>query len=629
MLENRTDSILVISDDGIIRYANQAAEALFQRKRGKLVGQFFGIPAIYDETIEVDIVSSNLQLTSTDMRAVKIEFEDSFSVMVTLTDITKRQNSVSAQQESAACFRSIFENLDDGIVIIDEQGTIKSISPAAEQIFDYTAQELLGECISSLVLVGGNKSKQHDTWLSAHLKSDGNEGIEKEPCELIGIRKNGERFPIELSVYEMQLRERKEFVGVIVDITDRKESEKQLFQLQKMEAVGQLTSGVAHDFNNILGVALGNMELLYESLPNDNEMKAYVNSAMEAITHGAGLTKQLLAFSRRKEFEHEVLKVNKLIIEMSEMLRLTLGEGIRVNTKLSGNLDLIKVDPVQLESVILNLSINSRDAMNGNGSLLIETSNVDFGSDHAGNRPCTGVRSHVCISVTDTGIGMSEDVLGKIFQPFFTTKEVGKGTGLGLSMVSSFVKQSHGHIEVSSEMGFGTQIRIYLPACDQGEASVDSRASESWAPFIGQGKTVLLVKDEEPIQETTASMLENIGFTVLCAADGSSALVMLRNSPTVDLLLTDMVIPGGISGHELALKVREELPNLPVVIASGYSREAPRDGHIFPLLKKPYTKQDLRLILSQIFDSKRQIPKGVLYKHSQLKHETKQESKWS
>ncbi len=602
MLENLADAILVISDEGKIQFVNQAAEALFHRNRDELIGQHFGFPVIYDAMIEINIVAPNLSITFAEMRAVKFELEDSPCVVASLRDISELRNSYAALQESSGRIRGIFENVNNGIVTIDERGIVKTINPAAELMFGYTALEIIGKNVSRLV--GGADSDKHDAWISAYIDSGERKIIGKKSRELSGLRKSGENFPIELSVSEMQLGEIREFVGVIVDITDRKETQNQLFQSQKMEAVGQLTGGIAHDFNNILGVVLGNMELLYESLPDDEEIKAYVDRAMEAIMLGAGLTKQLLAFSRRQELEPKVLDVNKLVMEMDKMLRLTLGEAVEIKTELGDNIDLIKADPSQLESMILNLSINSRDAMNGIGHLLIETSNEDLDSDYVELHPYANTGPHVCISVTDTGTGMPEDVLAKIFQPFFTTKAEGKGTGLGLSMVFGFVKQSGGHIDVSSEMGYGTRIRIYLPACDEVGAAIDSEKNELWSPHLGRGKTVLLVEDEKLLRETTTLMLKEQGYTVLSADDGPSALELLLDSPRVDLLFTDMVLPGGITGHELALKVLEFLPELPVLLSSGYSRDTIRGGRLFSFLQKPYTDQELYLAIGELLDTK-------------------------
>jgi CheY-like chemotaxis protein len=310
-----------------------------------------------------------------------------------------------------------------------------------------------------------------------------------------------------------------------------------------------------------------------------------------------------LAFSRRQELEPKVLDANEFVTNMENILRRTLGNHIKIQTNLATNLGRIKADPAQLESAILNLAINARDAMPEGGQLLIETSNETFDAAYAERYADAQPGPHVCISVTDSGTGIPADKIKSIFQPFFTTKEVGKGTGLGLSMVFGFVRQSGGHINVYSEVGQGTRFRLCLPHTDDQPARAGNNSFPD-APLQTGSGIILLIEDEAQVRETTALLLEDLGYTVIAAADGPSALQSLEVQPDVDLLFTDMVMPGGMNGHQLAEAVHQRLPDLPVLLTSGYPRDAFAEGRKFPLLNKPYTNQGLAQAIHLALDTK-------------------------
>jgi PAS domain S-box-containing protein len=332
------------------------------------------------------------------------------------------------------------------------------------------------------------------------------------------------------------------------DTTERDAIEEQLRQAQKMEAVGQLTGGVAHDFNNLLQVVLGNLDGLRRrvdasAVPTRSEITRSVEGAIRGAERAASLTQQLLAFSRRQPLEPRAIDVNRLVTGMSELLRLTLGESISIKTTLSGELWRVYADANQLENSIINLAVNARDAMTNGGILKIESANANLEVDTA-EQLAVQPAQYVMLAISDTGTGMAEEVIASAFEPFFTTKDVGQGTGLGLSQVYGFVKQSNGHVKIDSELGKGTTVRIYLPRL-AGDAAVGEDVAVSLAPFGDGSEIVLLVEDDEAVRELNATMLRELNYPVIEAAEGTRALQIIEMVPNIRLLFTDVGLPGG------------------------------------------------------------------------------------
>ena len=388
-------------------------------------------------------------------------------------------------------------------------------------------------------------------------------------------------------------------LGVETDITERKQLEEQFRQAHKMEAVGRLAGGVAHDFNNVLTIIRAQTEFLVADLAVNSPHRADILEIQDAADRAAAFTRQLLAFSRRQLLQSEVLDLNGVITGMEMMLRRLVGEDIVVLTKLHSGLPLIWADPAQLQQVLLNLAVNSRDAMPNGGTLLVETTVVDLDEHYPRQHPSAKAGVHVVMAVTDTGCGMDAATRARIFEPFFTTKEPGKGTGLGLSTVYGIVKQSDGHIWVYSEPGRGTTFKLYFPP--HYGAVQASQPERPAAPALDQGATILLVEDERPVRATVRRLLERHGYDVLEAANGQDALQLVSSrSSEIDLVLSDMVMPG-MSGMELADRVRGLSPKLPVLLMTGYTEEAltragerPDDEQI---LEKPFT---LRTMLEKV-----------------------------
>ncbi len=394
-------------------------------------------------------------------------------------------------------------------------------------------------------------------------------------------------------------------MGITQDITERKQAEEQLRQAQKMEAVGQLTGGVAHDFNNLLSVVLGNVGLLEEGLARDPGQELPLEAIRRAVLRGAALTQRLLAYSRQQPLQPKVIDLSTLVDGMMDMLRRTLGETIKIETVAAADLQKTFADPGQVENALLNLAINARDAMPDGGTLRIEVANAELDALPSGEWADAVPGNYVVLSVSDTGIGMSPDVAEHCFEPFFTTKDVGKGSGLGLSMIYGFVRQSGGHIAVDSQEGLGTTLRIYLPQASPGDARAepDPAVEEPRA----RGEVVLVVEDDPDVRELSVNLLGHLGYQVLEAEDGRSALAALREAPRVDLLLTDAVLPGGMSGPQFLEEATRLRGNLKALLMSGYPlKVVEQQGEIhsgIELLQKPFHRLDLAQKIRSVLDS--------------------------
>jgi len=396
--------------------------------------------------------------------------------------------------------------------------------------------------------------------------------------------------------------------GIMFDITEHKRLEEQFLQVQKMEAVGRLAGGVAHDFNNMLVVITGYSELLLQREPADKEQRRhYVSEIHRAGERAAGLTRQLLAFSRKQILQLEVLNLNEVVINMEKMLRRLIGEDIELLTKPAAELGQVKADPGQLEQVLMNLAINARDAMPNGGTLIIETANVELDELYARQYIEVSPGPYVMLAVSDTGIGMSKETLPHLFEPFFTTKEKGKGTGLGLATVYGIIKQSGGHIAVYSEPGYGTIFRVYLPRLKDAIEPVKELLPLD-PETLAASETILVVEDEAVVRQLISSVLSELGYTVLEAVNGSEALQLCQQHPApIHLLLTDMVMPGGLNGRELAKQLQQEYPALKVLYMSGYTDNAIASQGVLEteiaFLQKPFTAIALQRKVREVLNA--------------------------
>lgn len=501
-----------------------------------------------------------------------------------------------------AHFRSILQTVPEAMVVIDEVGTITSFSTTAEDLFGYDADEVEGRNVSMLMPQPDRDS--HDNYIRNYLRT-GQRRIIGLGRVVKGLRKDGSTFPMELAVGEAISNGRRIFTGFIRDLTSRHKIEEELRQAQKMEAIGQLTGGLAHDFNNLLTIISGNLEML-EMRVKDPKAQALLRDAQGATDDGAKLTGQLLAFGRRQPLNPRLTDLGQMVSSFSELIRRTIGDTINLRTVIKDGANEALVDASQLQNALLNLTLNARDAMPGGGQLTIEVARTHLDFDYAQMYPQVRAGDYVLVSVTDTGLGMSEEVKQRAFEPFFTTKTMGAGTGLGLSMVYGFVRQSGGHIQIYSEPGQGTSIRLFLPAAqeDAGSESTTSEGPVQGFDFPGGTETILVVEDDPRVRRVAVARLETMGYTVHQASNGIEALDVLENQPGIALVFTDIAMPG-MSGDQLAVKVRERWPHIHILFTSGYAEPEVAGKQLAAdasWLKKPYTARELGVQLRELLD---------------------------
>jgi len=518
--------------------------------------------------------------------------------------LERRVAEVTVQvREREARLRGVLENVADGIITIDGQGVIDGFSRSAELLFGHMAEQVMGRNVS--MLMPEPHDREHDSYIQSYLHTSEGRIIGIAPREVVALRADGSRFPMEISVSEADFNGKCMFIAVVRDLSQRKETEKQLRQAQKMEAIGHLTGGVAHDFNNLLTAIQGNLELMAEYVVSGSEARRLLDAALGATLRGADLTQRLLAFSRKQTLRPEALDVNRLVSGMNELFAHTIGEDIQIELVLAGGLWRAVVDPSQLENALLNLAINARDAMPAGGKLTLETANTRLDDAYADAHDEVRPGQYVMVAVTDTGTGIQPEVLEHAFEPFYTTKEVGKGSGLGLSMVYGFVKQSAGHVKIYSEVGEGTTVKLYLPRATGPDRELAAAEPRAAAQSIGD-ETILVVEDDADVRAFVTAALGILGYRVLKAEDGPAALALLEQVPHLDLLLTDVVLPGGVNGRQVADLARRRFPALKVLYTSGYTDNAVVHHGILDagaeMLAKPYTREILARKVRGVLD---------------------------
>jgi PAS domain S-box-containing protein len=491
----------------------------------------------------------------------------------------------------------------DAMITINGAGAITGWNPQAEKIFGRTRADVLGRSVDEIVMPERYRQAHRDG-LARYLAT-GEAKVLNKRIELVALRANGEEFPVELSIAPIRRGDTVNFSASIRDMTEHKAREDQLRQLQRLDAVGRLTGGVAHDFNNLLAIIHGNSEMLRGRLNGDPAAAEMADDVMDASARGAELVRRLLAFARMQHLEPEAIDLNVRLPNILGLLERSLGENIAVRIKSAEGLWAASVDPTQVDDALVNLAINARDAMPEGGTLTIETQNVTLDEDYSGHHADVKPGDYVMLAVSDTGTGMPPDVIAKAFEPFFTTKAEGKGTGLGLSQVFGWIKQSDGHIKIYSEVGHGTTVKLYLP---RAEGPNSEQAIEPEIATPTGSETIFVVEDNPGVRKTVIRQLTDLGYTIVDADNGNRALQLVKDGLDFDLLLTDVIMPGGITGYQLAEQLRADQPDLRVLFTSGYT-DLPANGVQIarndPLLSKPYRKQDLGRMVRATLDGSR------------------------
>lgn len=615
ILNSAVDGIITINQDGIIQTANPAAAALFQYPLEAFIGrnvnflmpepyraEHDGYLHNYTTTGQRKIIGLGREVvglrsdgTTFPMHLSVGKYETDGKVFFTgiIHDLSERTQA----DAMAARLGRVLEASTNEVYIFDAKTLcFLSVNSGARRNLGYSEDELAKMTAYD---IKPEISKEEFFELIAPLVSGEKE---KAQFETIHRRKDGTTYNVEVNLQYHKAEDPPVFVAIILDITERLQIERALQQTQKMEAVGQLTGGVAHDFNNLLTVIIGNLELL-EMRTQDPSHQELIDEAQGAAGLAATLTERLLAFSRRSALELKVLDLSVHAQGLTGLLRRTLGETIKLTTEFKSDLWPTKTDPAQLESAIVNLAVNARDAMPNGGKLVLETSNVKIDEERVAFEIGLEAGDYVLLSVTDSGHGMAQDVLAKVFEPFFTTKETGQGTGLGLSMVYGFCKQSGGHVSIYSELNVGTTINLYLPR-HQDETTAQSADPVEKPTSLGDNELILVVEDDIRVRQLTLARLSELGYRVLEAEDGKSAVSVLSETHDIDLVFTDMIMPGDMTGYDVCRHVRKHYPDTAVLLTSGYAEEIVNteklEAENVKLLRKPYRLADLSLAIKDV-----------------------------
>jgi len=511
-------------------------------------------------------------------------FVGAFCVLIMTMLLRQKRANVRIHEQLAQ-----IDQARDSIVVRGLDGRVQFWNKGAERMYGWSAAEASGQPLEELLHADPTKLRQATETVLSSGEWTG---------EVTHQHRDGHAITVDdhWTLLRDDVGRPKSILTIETDITKQRVMEARLRQSQHLEAIGQLTGGVAHDFNNLLTVILGNAEMLTDKLRSNPDLRKLAEMNVSAASRGAELTNRLLAFARRQALDPKAVDANRLLVGMHELLRRTFPANMEFKQVQGADLWLALIDPGQLEDALLNLCLNARDAMPNGGTLTIETTNASIDEEYSTQQGDVDAGQYVLITVTDSGIGIEPKILGRVFDPFFTTKEFGKGTGLGLSMVYGFVKQSRGHIKIYSEVGHGTAVKMYLPRASRVDDASEDSAPEPLVDFRGREK-ILLVEDDEDVRNYAKDQLVDLGYHVFSMKNGGDALECLRQVPDMDLLFTDVVMPGGIGGRELAEHARKLRPGLKVLYTSGYTENSiVHQGRLdkgVQLLNKPYRRIEL------------------------------------
>ena len=606
VVESSNDAIITKLLDGTITGWNGAAERLFGFTAAEALGRSINIIVPPDRRDEVRNVVERIKQgepiehyetsrlrkdgstvdVSLSISPIRLASGKIVGISKAARDVTESKRTQHALSQEIEERRRIFDSSNDLILVTDTAGNFIQVSPSVTAILGYQPSDMIGHSAVEFI-------HPHDLEHTRREMRAARRGQSKRNFETRYINKEGKAVALNWTGTWSEPVRRHFFIGR--DLTEKQAAEAQMRHAQKMDAVGQLTGGVAHDFNNILTVITGTIGILQEAVAGQPQLAAVAKLIDEAAERGANLTKHLLAFARKQPLQPLEIDVNALVLESAKLLHPTLGENIEITPLLAEDAWTALVDPNLLTTALLNLAINARDAMPNGGKLAFETSNVFLDENYANMHSELTAGNYVMIAVSDTGSGIPPAVLERVFEPFFTTKEVGRGTGLGLSMVFGFVKQSGGHVKIYSEEGHGTSVKIYLPRA-MGLQQTAAEALVS-ADIEGGNETVLVVEDDALVRRYVMTQIESLGYTTLEAANASDALRFIDEVRAIDLLFTDVIMPGIMNGRQLVDEALKRRPGLKILFTSGYTENAivhhgRLDSGVL-LLAKPYRKSEL------------------------------------
>ncbi len=625
ILDSAVSAIVTIDARGIVQGANPAVERMFGYTEAELIGRNVSmlmpkdLAAVHDGYIGRylstgerriigigrEVVGQHKDGSSVPVHLSVGEFEDGGTGYFTGIMVDLRRQRLTERQlaREEALFHSIFDSVPDAFVVTDMDRKIQVANPAFARIFGYEPGQIVDRSISML-FDDAEEAAQH-TATAPSLERQ----LQQPQAPIIANfrRSNGERFPGE-AVWS-EVRDGADvgvgYVALVRDVTRELKRETATRTAQRLEAIGQLTGGIAHDFNNLLTVIVGNLELLEPRLSDKGQLEL-LREVKEAAEKGAQLTDHLLTFARRQRLESQKISLNNMVTAVADLLRRTIGANIVLDVMPAGNLWMTRADPGLIETAIVNLVINARDAMPVGGRIVVETRNATL--DAAGTELIPGlpVGQYVVLSVTDNGHGMSPEVAERAFEPFFTTKGPGKGSGLGLASVYGFARQSGGHATLYSEIGKGTTVRIYLPRADADDGTEPATRREE-PLLLGQGEMVLAVEDDANVRRLTVQRLAALGYEVHAVGDANAALKAIADGLRPVLVFTDYMMPGGVSGLELAQRLRTSYPGIAVLLTTGYAGGLIDDRETNALrvkvLMKPYRQAKLAQAIREAIDS--------------------------
>lgn len=502
---------------------------------------------------------------------------------------------MDSKAQDSALLHAMLETAVDAMIVSDDTGMILRANPTACRLFQYTATDLIGQSIN--ILMPAALAGLHDGFMSHHMDTGENRiiGVGRD---VEGQCKDKSIVPLHVSVSHAEVAGAHMFIAVLRDRTHDKATQHALSRSQRLDAIGQMTGGISHDFNNLLTIIIGNLELLEMRGASENQA-SLIKDALESAELGADLTARLMVFARRSNLKPVKTDLRSLCEDTLAILRRTLGATFRLKTNFAPDLNPVMIDPVQLQSALMNLALNARDAMGTKGELLVSLANVTIDDNYMAQETDIELGDYVRLSVSDNGAGMSIEAQQRAFEPFFTTKSDSGGTGLGLAMVYGFVRQSGGHVTLYSELGHGTSFGLYFPAVIVPSEATGKATNKGTIDAMprGHGETVLVVEDNPKVRKLSIARIRDLGFETEEATSGDEAYRMLLSGTDVDIVFSDLVMPGALSGYDLAAKMTAEFPHIKVLLTSGYASDvvtgAMSLGQTYDILRKPYRQSDL------------------------------------